>query len=205
MVRSRRTRESLRANDPQRHATSEQGAAFCALRPLRGRREWGDCASALCRASMGQIVGRARYSYRDDPSVPEFDDSGPIAFMDGECTLCSTSACLIARLDRRNEFRICPVQSQLGKAVLTHYGLDPNDPDSWLYVVDGGAWTSIEAMIRVGRRLGGPGRIASVFSVIPRPLQDWIYRRIARNRYRILGRRRMCAIPDPALRSRLMQ
>jgi DCC1-like thiol-disulfide oxidoreductase len=68
---------------------------------------------------MGQIVRRERYSYRHDPSVPEFDDSGPITFMDGDCTLCSTGARLIARLDRCREFRICPVQTPLGKAVLT--------------------------------------------------------------------------------------
>jgi len=154
---------------------------------------------------MGQIVRRERYSYRHDPSVPEFDDSGPITFMDGDCTLCSTGARLITRLDRCSEFRICPVQTPLGKAVLTHYSLDPNDPESWLYVADGHAWTSMEALIRVGRRLGGPGRIVEVLSVIPRPLRDWTYQRIALNRYRILGRTRMCAIPDPELRSRLVE
>jgi predicted DCC family thiol-disulfide oxidoreductase YuxK len=44
-----------------------------------------------------------------------------------------------------------------------------------------------------------------VLSVIPRPLRDWTYQRIALNRYRILGRTRMCAIPDPELRSRLVE
>jgi len=154
---------------------------------------------------MGQIVRRERYSYRHDPSVPAFDDRGPITFMDGDCALCSMGARLIARLDQRGEFRICPMQSPLGKAVLTHYGLDPTNPDSWLYLADGYAWTSMEAVIRVGRRLGGLGRIVEVVSMIPRPLQGFIYRRIARHRYQILGRTRMCATSDSRLRRRLIE
>ena len=145
------------------------------------------------------------YSYRSDPAVPDFDDSGPVVFMDGECALCSRAARTIARLDRKGEFRICPIQSALGSAVLRHYGLDPVDPDSWLYLTDGQAYTSLDAVIRVGRRLGGWGRLMDVFVVLPRPARDWVYRRIARNRFRIFGKADMCALPDPGLRKRLMQ
>ncbi len=72
------------------------------------------------------------YSYRLDPAVPSFDDSSPIVFMDGECALCSGAARTIARLDRKNEFRICPVQTALGRAVLAHYGLSAEEPTTWL-------------------------------------------------------------------------
>jgi predicted DCC family thiol-disulfide oxidoreductase YuxK len=60
-------------------------------------------------------------------------------------------------------------------------------------------------MIRIGRRLGGAGHIMRVLSILPRVLQDWVYRRIARNRYTVLGRTKMCALPDPELRSRLIE
>ena len=145
------------------------------------------------------------YSYRTDASVPAFDDGGPVVFMDGECALCSTGARLICRLDKAEEFRICPTQNTIGKAVLTHYGFDPSDPDSWLYLVDGCAYTSIDAMIRIGRRLGGVGHVMRVLSILSGAAQDWIYRRIARNRYRLFGRTQMCAFPDDALRKRLIE
>ena len=148
---------------------------------------------------------RAAWSYRDDPRVPAFDDRGPIAFMDAECALCSRGARLISRFDRRGEFRICPVQSELGRAMLTHYGLDPGDADSWLYLEDGRAFTSIDAMIRVGRRLGGAGGLLIGLRLLPRPVQDWVYRRVARNRYRLFGSADMCALPDDALQKRLMR
>jgi predicted DCC family thiol-disulfide oxidoreductase YuxK len=39
--------------------------------------------------------------------------------------------------------------------------------------------------------------------VLPRPAREWIYRRIARNRFRF-GTTDMCALPDPQLTRRLM-
>ena len=144
------------------------------------------------------------YSYRAESTVPPFDDKGPVVFMDGECALCSGAARAIAKVDRAGEFRICPIQSELGRAVLEHYGLDSKNPDSWLYLVDGKPYSSLDAVIRVGIRLGGMGQLLRAFMILPPSVQDWLYRRIARNRYSIFGRREMCAIPDPALMQRLL-
>ena len=154
---------------------------------------------------MIKLRDRQAYSYLSDPDVPAFDDSGPVAFMDGQCALCTFGARTIARLDRKKEFKICPIQSFVGRAVLEHYGLDPSDPDSWLYLHEGRAETSLDAIMEVGRRLGGIGHVMSAFRVLPRPARDWLYRRMARNRYRLFGRAEMCALPDPELRRRLMQ
>ncbi|MEM7045267.1 MAG: DCC1-like thiol-disulfide oxidoreductase family protein [Pseudomonadota bacterium] len=154
---------------------------------------------------MTSTIARDAFSYRQDPAVPAFDDAGPVVFMDGECVLCTRTAKIIARLDRCEEFRICPVQSPTGRAVLNHYGLDPDDPTSWLYLVDGEAYTSLDAVIRVGARLGGIGRFVQILRLLPRPAQDWLYQKIARNRIRLFGRTDMCAVPDPKLRARLIE
>jgi len=144
------------------------------------------------------------YSYRADFTVPTFDDQGPVVFMDGDCALCTGAARTIAKLDQIGEFRICPVQSKLGQAMLRHYGLDPMSPDSWLYLVEGRAYVSLDAVMRVGRRLGGVGQWLRVFAILPLAAQDWLYRRIARNRYSIFGRADMCTVPNPALTRRLL-
>ncbi|NIJ40945.1 putative DCC family thiol-disulfide oxidoreductase YuxK [Parvibaculum indicum] len=145
------------------------------------------------------------YSYRKDTAVPEFDDTGPVTVMDGECVLCSTGARLIARLDKAGEFRICRAQTELGRALLNHYGMSADDPESWLYIVDGRAFTSFDAMIRVGARVGGAGLLLQPLRLLPRPVQDWFYRRLAHNRYRLFGRTDICALPDPGVRARLME
>lgn len=154
---------------------------------------------------MAALTPRDAYSYRDDPKVPGFDDSGPITVMDGECALCTFGARMIARFDRKAQFRICPGQTALGTALLAHYGLKPDDPESWLLIMDGRAYGSLDAIIRVGQTVGGVGHVLRVLRILPRGLQDWIYRRIARNRYAMFGRGDMCAVPDEQLRKRLLQ
>jgi predicted DCC family thiol-disulfide oxidoreductase YuxK len=153
---------------------------------------------------VAELHPQPEYSYRTDPAVPAFDDGGPIAVMDGECVLCTLGARTIARLDRARAFRICPVQSPTGTALVRHYGMEPGDPETWLFLDNGRAWSGMEAIIRIGERMGGAGRLGSTMRVLPRSAREWLYRRIARNRFRF-GRTDMCAVPDPDFRARLMR
>ena len=154
---------------------------------------------------MKALISTEPFSYRQDVGVPHFDDNGPVTIVDGNCALCTVGARLIARFDRSAEFRICPTQTELGSSLLRHYGLDAADPESWLYIVDGSAFTSLDGMIRAGARVGGAGWLLQPLRLMPRLAQDWLYQRIARNRYRLFGRKEMCAMPDPALRARLIK
>ena len=45
-----------------------------------------------------QPDAREPYSFRDDPAVPEFDDSRIVVVMDADCALCSQAARRIALL-----------------------------------------------------------------------------------------------------------
>lgn len=145
------------------------------------------------------------YSYRDDPTVPPFDDSAPVAVMDAECAICSWGARMIHRLDRAGTTRICPIQSPLGTALLRHYGLDPKDPASWLFLNAGQAHKDFEAVLHAGRLYGGFGHLTLALCLLPRALRDWLYVRLARNRYRLFGRADPCALPDPALQRRILR
>ncbi len=145
------------------------------------------------------------FSYRSDPQVPAFDDSRPIALMDATCALCCFGARMIDRLDRSGDIRICPAQSQLGRALLRHYGLSVDNPETWLLLERGRVLGNFEAMIRVAERSGGWGRLLGVLRIVPHRLRNHAYVWIARNRYRLFGRADLCALPAPSLRARLMR
>lgn len=147
----------------------------------------------------------APYSFRDDPSVPRFDDAAPVAVMDAECAICSWGARMIHRLDRSGRVRICPIQSPLGAALLRHYELKAEDPSTWLFIDEGHAHVDFDAVIHAGQRFGGWGRLTAVLWILPKPLRDWLYRRLARNRYALFGRADLCALPDPAFQRRLLR
>ncbi|WGW02331.1 thiol-disulfide oxidoreductase DCC family protein [Tropicibacter oceani] len=145
------------------------------------------------------------YSYRDDPAVPDFDDSAPLAVMDAQCAVCSWGARMIHRLDRTGRVRICPMQSPLGAALLAHYGMAASDPDSWLFIDEGQAHSDFDAVIHAGARFGGWARVTGLLRLVPGPLRNWLYRRLARNRIALFGRADMCALPDPAFQKRLLR
>ena len=150
-------------------------------------------------------ISAAAYSFLHDPAVPEFEPPAHFTVMDAQCGLCAKGALWIARHDRDAKFRIVPVQSELGGALLRHYGLSPDDPLSWLYIREGRAYTSLDAIVRVGRELGGIWRALAVLRVLPRRLQDILYGAMARNRYRFIGRRSFCDIPAPELQTRILR
>ena len=145
-----------------------------------------------------------RFSFSADPSVPKFDEVYALAVMDGDCALCTRGARVIARLDRQDRIRICTAQSELGRALLIHHGLDPDDPESWLFIENGRAWQSMDAWIKVAETCGGIGHVLRALWVLPLPVRNWLYRRVALNRIRLFGRTDMCAVPDPKLRAKLL-
>jgi predicted DCC family thiol-disulfide oxidoreductase YuxK len=150
------------------------------------------------------VISRPLYSYRGDPAVPAFDDAHPLALVDGECALSSRTATVVSRLDAKEEFRIAPVKGALGRALLAHYGLDADDPLSWLYLEDGRAYAELEAVARAGCRLGGLGWLAVPLGWAPPRVREAVYGWVARNRIRWFGRADLCAQPDAGLRRRLL-
>lgn len=111
-------------------------------------------------------MGRGPYSYRHDPAVPAFPDDRPLVLFDGDCALCSGSARKILTADRAGLFRLAPRQSQLGRALLTHYGVSPDDPATMLLIQDGMARQRSDAVLAIAaqsclRPIGGRSSVGS--------------------------------------------
>jgi predicted DCC family thiol-disulfide oxidoreductase YuxK len=155
--------------------------------------------------SLSLRLSRARpYSYRDDPGVPPFpDDKGLIVF-DGVCVLCTGFARFVLKRDTAFAFRLTTAQSRLGQALFRHYGLDAETYETNLVLVDGRAYAKLDTVAVVGRGLGGAWKLASLLRLLPRPAADWLYDRIAQNRYALFGRTDRCMIPPPEWHTRFV-
>ncbi|WP_017167310.1 DCC1-like thiol-disulfide oxidoreductase family protein [Xanthomonas phaseoli] len=119
---------------------------------------------------------------------------------DGVCLLCNGWVKFLLRHDRRGRYRFAAMQGQAGRALLQQYGLDPDDPLSFLLVDATGAWTDSDAIVRVLAGLGGLWRLSGVL----RLARDLGYRLIARNRYRWFGRSDHCLLPTPEQHARFL-
>jgi predicted DCC family thiol-disulfide oxidoreductase YuxK len=146
----------------------------------------------------------APYSYRADPRVPPFPDDKVLVVFDGVCVLCSGFARFILERDKDFAFRLTTAQSPLGQALYRHYGLDTQEFESNLVLADGRAHAKLDTVALAGERLGGVWRPLSLLRLMPRRLADWIYDRVARNRYAVFGRTEKCMIPPPRWRDRFI-
>lgn len=68
---------------------------------------------------------------------------------------------------------------------------------------DGEAFIHSDAWIELANALGGGWKIFTAARLIPKPLRDAVYRWVAANRYRFMGKTDTCEMPDPELLKRL--
>ena len=78
-------------------------------------------------------------------------------------------------------------------------------PDSIVLIDEGRLFTRSTAALRIARRLRFPWPLLYGLIVVPRPLRDFLYDWVARNRYRWFGKRDSCMLPTPELRARFLE
>jgi predicted DCC family thiol-disulfide oxidoreductase YuxK len=129
----------------------------------------------------------------------------PLIVFDGICHLCTGFVRFVIRWDRDALFQFLPAQSPRGEMLYARLGLKSGDWDSNLLVLEGRVYTELDAFIEIARRFGGFWRLTPLLYAIPRSLRDWLYNRLARNRYRWFGKRDVCYLPTPELAPRFLE
>ncbi|MES0039408.1 DCC1-like thiol-disulfide oxidoreductase family protein [Mesorhizobium sp. M0046] len=138
------------------------------------------------------------------PEPPEFESSRPLIVFDGICVLCSGFVRMVVKLDRKGRFHFVTAQSPFGEMLFKKFGLRTDRYETNLVIVDGAAFTRLDSFVAVMAELGWPWRAARILLLLPRPLRDWLYDRIAKNRYALFGKKDNCEIPSAEVRARLI-
>ena len=87
-----------------------------------------------------------------------------IVLFDGICNLCNTWVDIILHLDQQKQFRFCPLQSTMGRALLQHIGRDPDDMSTIVLLksfTTQEAYFKSKAVLKVIEQLAWPLRIIS--------------------------------------------
>jgi predicted DCC family thiol-disulfide oxidoreductase YuxK len=128
-----------------------------------------------------------------------------VIVFDGVCVLCSRWVKFILARDPHARYRFAAMQSASGRMLLRDHGLDPDDPVSLLLFDGARPWTDTEAILRVVTRFGGAWRLAALARIVPRRARDFLYRNVARRRYRWFGKRDSCLMPTPETADRFLR
>ena len=148
---------------------------------------------------------------RDNPVTEgKLTTDHPVLLYDGVCGLCNRLVQFVLRHDRGGVFRFASLQSGLAAGILARHGADPTVLDTFYVVVGNEGPNEVllersDAAMFVLRELGGIRRIsAGMLRAVPRPVREWGYRLIARNRYRVFGKYESCPLPSEETRARFL-
>mgnify|MGYP000247332177 FL=1 len=128
-------------------------------------------------------------------NIPYLKSQENVILFDGVCKLCNAWSSFIIRHDHGRRFRLASVQSNEGQAILAYFGYPTDYYDTMLVVRGGVCFEKSDAFFVVMGELGFPWKAALVFKALPKRLRNWLYDRIARNRYRIFGKYDVCLLP----------
>jgi predicted DCC family thiol-disulfide oxidoreductase YuxK len=126
---------------------------------------------------------------------PNMQENDRVILFDGVCKLCNAWSNFIIRHDSEYHFKLCSVQSVEGQKILAHFDFPTDHFETMLYVEGNVSYQKSDAFFRVVRILGFPWSLSCIFQILPVRLRDWLYDRIALNRYTLFGRYDFCRLP----------
>ena len=127
-----------------------------------------------------------------------------IILFDGICNLCNGFVKFIIRYDQKEHFKMASLQSEIGQKLLSEYAINNTDNQSVVFITSNSVYLQSDAALNILKNLGYPWKLGFVLILIPRFIRDAVYRFIARNRYRFLGKRNECIIPDERMKKRFL-
>jgi predicted DCC family thiol-disulfide oxidoreductase YuxK len=137
------------------------------------------------------------------------DTGAHLVLYDGVCGLCRRLLQFLLVRDRAGAFHYSSLQSPAGEAAVRRFGGNPHDLTSFYVIAnyerpDARLLSKARAALFVGHAIGSPWKLTGLLGVLPTIFLDGIYDVIARNRYRIFGRRETCLVPRPEHRDRFV-
>jgi len=143
-----------------------------------------------------------------------------VIYFDGVCNLCNFFVDFVIRRDQKKIFFFGPLQGKtalknlgdqaknlntvvvknLKEVILTESEAVPlTEPKTVLL-------TESQAVLFVLSRLSFPwSTVAILGRILPRQVCDWIYRKVAENRYSLFGHRDSCRLPTPEESTRFLE
>ena len=118
-----------------------------------------------------------------------------ILYYDGLCVLCNKSIRFIISRDRKNQFKIGLLdafksEDKHDSVVLVHKGIKYNYSN---------------AIIKSLILIGGVYKLAVILYIFPKSFRDFIYKIIAKNRYKWFGKHKTCPTLPEKWKERLIE
>jgi predicted DCC family thiol-disulfide oxidoreductase YuxK len=125
-----------------------------------------------------------------------------IVLFDGVCNFCNQWVVFI--LKRNKTIHFASLQSPFGQSITKNLDSKLQNLDTMILIHHSKIYTQSDASIRTLAAIGIWYKIIYVFLIIPKPIRDFGYMLIAKNRYKWWGKKSSCMIPTPDIASRFI-
>ncbi|WHY31631.1 thiol-disulfide oxidoreductase DCC family protein [Bacillus wiedmannii] len=127
-----------------------------------------------------------------------------IILFDGDCHLCNQSVQFIIKRDPKEYFKFASRQSSIGIQLLNQYNVSETI-DSVILIDNTRAYTGSDAILNICKYLKGSCKLLFILLIIPKPIRNFYYKKVAENRYKWFGKQNQCLIPTPDIKKRFLR
>ena len=119
---------------------------------------------------------------REWHSLPADGVPDRVILFDGVCVLCSRWVAFVIAHDPAARYHFVAIQTPLGRTLAARFGIDAEKPETNIIVIGGRAYFKLESALAVLADFPG-WHWTRVAYALPRRVRDYLYDRIAQNRY----------------------
>ena len=127
-----------------------------------------------------------------------------ILLYDGVCNFCNQSVQFVLNHEKNTAIQFASLQSKIGQSLLKASQLPEDYTDSLVFLESGQVYTQSSAALHISKYLKFPYSLGIVLLIVPKVIRDYIYRIVAKNRYKWFGKNDSCMLPTTSQRSRFL-
>jgi predicted DCC family thiol-disulfide oxidoreductase YuxK len=128
-----------------------------------------------------------------------------IILFDGVCNFCNFWVNFVIKKDKKDLFRFAILQSEKAKDLTSRLNIDISNFDSFVLIVGEKFYIKSTAALMVCKELNSILKILFPLIVLPKIIRDPFYDIIAKNRYKLFGKRNICRTPIEAEKEKFLQ
>jgi predicted DCC family thiol-disulfide oxidoreductase YuxK len=118
-----------------------------------------------------------------------------VILFDGVCNFCNFWVNFVIDRDKNDLYRLATLQSGAGQEILSKFDLNKTYLDTFVLVIGNQYFIKSTAALSISKNLSGIVKLLYPFIFLPKFLRDFAYDLIARNRYKLFGKRDVCRVP----------
>ncbi|OIJ14387.1 thiol-disulfide oxidoreductase [Anaerobacillus alkalilacustris] len=126
-----------------------------------------------------------------------------IILFDGICNFCRHSVQFIIKRDKNAVYKFASIQSDIGREIVYKHNISTNI-DSLILIENNQCYYQSTAVLKICKHLKGEWKLLYCLLVVPRPIRNYLYEIVAKNRYKWFGQTDSCSLPSPELKNRFL-